>query len=213
MKIGQITSHGLKKWLQGHNALRLRLWKSCILISLSHGLCCAGLRKEGLHQLLHRIGADIRRFAKSPAHITHETTVQLCQRLQISVPLSLVQDAWISTFGRLRSTRDGLDQSGFLRNINLDRIQRAMSVFEPLPKTSTDDQDFFACPYCDINPLMYIDACRNGTKHISCTNVSSHSEMRKEVDQNVPTAPNALPPGRPCDSHSTRSLFSILSQT
>ena len=119
----------------------------------------------------------------------------------------------ISTFGRLRSTRDGLDQSGFLRNINLDRIQRAMSVFEPLPKTSTDDQDFFACPYCDINPLMYIDTCRNGTKHISCTNVSSHSEMRKEVDQNVPTAPNALPPGRPCDSHSTRSLFSILSQT
>ena len=154
MHLSQTTNLRLKKWLCGRNGLttrdRLQLWQTCVQTSLSHGLCSAGLRQDGLQQLIHRLSADIRRIAPSPAHITHETTEDLCARLRIPTPLSYLQDSWLGTFGRLRSTRAALDSTDFLHFLDLDKVQRRiMKAFEVLPKPSSQDLDaVFPCPYC-----------------------------------------------------------------
>ena len=154
MQLSQTTNLRLKKWLCGRNGLttrdRLHLWQTCVQTSLCHGLCSAGLRQDGLQQLTHRLSADIRRVARSPAHITHETTADLCAPLHIPAPMRLLQDSWLGTFRRLRSTRVSLDPTDFLWILDLDKVQqRVMKVFEALPKSTPQDTDaVFSCPYC-----------------------------------------------------------------
>jgi len=56
-----------------------------------HGLDCTGLSQKGPELLRKHVSKQARLLAKSPSHITHETSRALLQRLSIPDPVCDLQ--------------------------------------------------------------------------------------------------------------------------
>ena len=66
--------------------LKLRVWNLCVFSIMRYSLCQVGLPSTGpllLRQAVHR---QVRLIAKSPAHIWHESSEHLLQRLSVVDP-------------------------------------------------------------------------------------------------------------------------------
>ena len=66
--------------------LKLRVWNLCVFSIMRYSLCQVGLPSTGpllLRQAVHR---QVRLIAKSPAHIWHESSEHLLQRLSVIDP-------------------------------------------------------------------------------------------------------------------------------
>ena len=112
LHIGRIAFLRLRPWLlKRHSyplALRLQLWQTCIRSSCLHGLQATGLTTSGLQKLHRHLIADLRRIARSPSHITHESTIDLLQRLHLPLPIVHLQEHWQQQYERLHLRWQGL---------------------------------------------------------------------------------------------------------
>ena len=66
---------------------RVRLYSACIRSSLTYSLHAVGYTHAVLHKLDQADARFLRAVAKSPSHLTHESTVALHKRLHIASPL------------------------------------------------------------------------------------------------------------------------------
>ena len=71
---------------------RLSLYLSCVRSSLIFGLHATGLNEAVLRRLESTDSRHLRALARSPSHITHESTAALRKRLQASSPATASQE-------------------------------------------------------------------------------------------------------------------------
>ena len=123
LHIGRIAFLRLRPWLLKRHSypldLRLQLWQACIRSSCLHGLQATGLTPGGLQKLHRHLVADLRRIARSPSHITHETTADLLQRLNVPMPLVHLQEHWHQQYERFQIRWQGLPTGDFLLNFDM----------------------------------------------------------------------------------------------
>ena len=90
LHIGCVTFLRLRAWLLKRHtypiALRLRLWQTCVKSSYVYGLQAVGMTAKGALPLHQHFVADIRSIARSPSHITFESTNALFARLNLDLP-------------------------------------------------------------------------------------------------------------------------------
>ena len=79
------TFHRLHRLLTSKalpTSTRVRLWQACVGSVLLYSLPSIGLDAQTAHKLRTQVTKQLRRVAKSPAHVTHESNQQLQSRLQ-----------------------------------------------------------------------------------------------------------------------------------
>ena len=85
--VGRLTYARLRAFFQRRHAFslgsRVRLWTSCVRASYVYGLSACGLTPNGVELLERTCITDLRRIARSPSHITHETSEALRSRLNV----------------------------------------------------------------------------------------------------------------------------------
>ena len=80
------TFHRLHRLLTSKalpTSTRVRLWRACVGSVLLYSLPSVGLDAQSAHKLRTQVIKQLRRVAKSPAHVTHESNQQLQHRLQV----------------------------------------------------------------------------------------------------------------------------------
>ena len=90
LNMGRANKHRLLKILHASGLslkYRVRLYEACIRSSLMYGLHAVGLTQPVLHKLDQADSRFLRAVAKSPSHLTHESTSALRKRLRIKSPL------------------------------------------------------------------------------------------------------------------------------
>ena len=198
LKIGRTAFLRLRPWLLQRHAfplkLRIRLWQTCIQTACLYGLYATGLTAAGALKLHRHLACDIRRIARSPSFVTHEPTVDLCQRLSLSMPLQHVQELWTQCHERQCSRGTGLAPNDFVALFDYQaHHQYVMQVFQ-----HTDNPtfvDILLCPYCDFSTQQP-------------TNLTTH--LRKihhtatDVNQFIPLRDAAA--GHPQCTHCSRRL-------
>ena len=164
LQIGRTAFVRLRPWLtQRHSfplALRIKLWVTCVRTACSHGLQATGLTPSGALKLHRHFVGDLRRIAKSPNHITHETTTDLCARLRVLLPLHHLQDFWQQQHDRALRTWQGLPSTDFLCTFDLlAHHAHTMQVF--YTNNPMDMTDIQLCPYCDYTTIYQSQLTRH----------------------------------------------------
>ena len=131
--------------------LCLQLWSTCVRSSCIHGLQAAGLTSTGATRLHRHFIADLRRIARSPSHLTHESTFDLLSRLNMEFPLVHLKALWTSAHERRRAKWQALAPNDFLRVFNLqEHFERNMEAFEQsMPHANLTDIQL--CPHCSFS--------------------------------------------------------------
>ena len=156
LQIGRTAFVRLRPWLvQRHTfplKLRIGLWVSCIRSACLHGLQATGLTPAGALRLHRHFASDIRRIAKSPSYVTHETTADLFCRLNLPLPLIHLQDFWQQQHDRAHGRWEGLAPNDILHSFDMHaHHQHIMHVFQL--DDSVDMTDMRLCPYCDFTTM------------------------------------------------------------
>ena len=98
LRVGRVTFLRLRPWLVKRHTypltLRLNLWQTCVKSSYVYGLQAVGLTPRGALRLHQQSVADIRSIARSPSHVTFESTLTLFNRLGMDLPLVGLQTLW-----------------------------------------------------------------------------------------------------------------------
>ena len=117
----------------------------------SHGLYAAGLTPSGAIRLHRHFIADLRRIARSPSHLTHESTSNLLQKLQFEFPLVQLQAQWNSSYERRQQKWTGLASDDFLREFDLhEHHAHVMQSFDQsMPHANL--LDIQLCPHCTFS--------------------------------------------------------------
>ena len=71
-------------------AMRIRLWKACVLSTGLHGLVLLPMAQAQVLQVRRTFVKQLRNIARSPVHISREKTSSLLQRLQVEDPIQLL---------------------------------------------------------------------------------------------------------------------------
>ena len=155
LRIGRATFLRLRPWLlQRHTyplAMRLKLWETCVRSSCLHSLQAVGITQKGALRLHQRFLADLRQIARSPSHITHESSEALCSRLGISLPLPGLIDLWTQQYERRCEKWAGLSTDDFLCTFDIHAhhalVMQACTPSLPYVELS----EIQLCPYCDFS--------------------------------------------------------------
>ena len=118
----------------------------CVRSASLHGLPATGVTSQRLHR---RFVAHIRRIAKSPSYMTHESTEALCLRLGIEIPCMHLQETWQQQYDRLHATWQGLSSDDFLRTFDLHKHQHhVMQTF--VKQDRPQFVDVHLCPFSTL---------------------------------------------------------------
>ena len=155
LKVGRATFLRLRAWLLRRHtyplALRIQLWVCCVRASYLYGLQAVGLTQRGLNRLHRRFVSEIRSIARSPSHITHESTAALCARLGLPLPTDHLRAVWQHQYERRCTKWEGLQSDDFLAPFDIhEHYKQLMQVFEhSTPAAALDEVQL--CPYCDFS--------------------------------------------------------------
>ena len=157
LHIGRATFLRLRPWLlQRHTyplALRVKLWETCVRTSCLHSLQAVGITSRGAQRLHQRFLADLRQIARSPSHITHESSVDLCVRLGLQLPLTGLAELWKTQYEQRCIKWEGLESSNFLKQFDHHaHHSRIMQVFDQ-SKPNVTLSEIELCPYCDFSTM------------------------------------------------------------
>ena len=166
LQIGKTAFLRLRPWLLKRHTyplpLRVQLWLTCIRSSYLHGLQAVGLSSKGAQQLQRRFLTEHRQIARSPSHITHESSTDLCARLGIALPLQGLATLWTQQYVNKCSKWEGLASDDVLHDIDIHQHHnRVMQAFDQaLPPAALSDVQL--CPYCDFSTQFQTQL----TKHL-----------------------------------------------
>ena len=152
LQIGKTAFLRLRPWLLKRHTyplpLRVQLWLTCIRSSYLHGLQAVGLSSKGAQQLQRRFLTELRQIARSPSHITHESSTDLCARLGIALPLQGLATLWTQQYVNKCSKWEGLASDDVLHDIDIHQHHnRVMQAFDQaLPPAALSD----VCPAVSI---------------------------------------------------------------
>ena len=171
---------------------RLSLYLSCVRSSLIFGLHATGLNEAVLRRLEATDSRHLRALARSPSHITHESTTALRKRLQTSSPATALQELLQR---RIAGCQDA--QGKAVMQVHLNQLQRILGHSVTSTQESTElglgklvpchaDQQV-ACPICGLYfPGMRIMLSRKARQHKSAPhNTNTNSTV---ATSNMPTA-------------------------
>ena len=170
LHISRVTFLRLRPLLTGRKALplhlRVRLWVACIQSSSLHGLDATGLTPTGCGILHRRFTRDIRQLARSPSHITHETTAQVFERLGLPLPLEHVHRTWSKRASKRREFLEGLTAFDFLLNFDFSRHYQAVLATVQEATSSPAQMQELMCSYCEhVAPTQSALTRHLHTKH------------------------------------------------
>ena len=194
LHISRVTFLRLRPVLTGRKALplalRLRLWIACIRSSALHGLEAAGLTSAGSQQLHRRFVKDLRNIARSPSHITRETTQALFQRLGIPLPLEHLISTWKQNAARKAEHLAGLTTFDFLARFDFSsHYAKILHVLEADAQQPAPAQDLF-CMYCHfVTETQTFQMLRDAWQgHPQCRHCNrkfpSLRNLRRHISQN-----------------------------
>ena len=155
LNVGRAAFLRLRAWLlQRHTyplKLRVQLWLTCVRSSCLHGLQAVGLTPLGAQRLHRRFVSDLRQIARSPSHITKETTLDLFQRLGLPLPLEHLKHLWRQQYESRCHKWEGLCDDDFMKPFEFH--QSYLTLMQALdqsmaPAVLTEVQ---LCPYCDFS--------------------------------------------------------------
>ena len=98
----------LRKWWGSKFPLkqRLKLWYQTIWPTLTYGICDVGCTARGLQRLSSLALRQLRRLARSPIHLEHESHMSFCKRLKIQHPAdhicTLVYQTWARRLDKMQ---------------------------------------------------------------------------------------------------------------
>ena len=155
LHVSKVTFLRLRPWLlQRHTYpmhLRVKLWETCVKSSCLHSLQAVGITQKGALRLHQRFLGDLRQIARSPSHVTHETSIALCNRLGLDLPLSGLAALYTRQHAQRCLKWEGLPTHDFLRSFDI-HIHHAlvMQAFDQsMPKAELSEVHL--CPYCDFS--------------------------------------------------------------
>ena len=85
-------------------ALKIKLFNVMVIPVFSYGVCSGGLSDKGAYLLRKEVMRCLRRLAKSPAHITHESDACLLSRLGVLHPHLRIQVSCCQLLRRMMQT-------------------------------------------------------------------------------------------------------------
>ena len=98
----------LKKFLHSRVltlATRVRMWLTCIWTSLTYSLVTVGVTPASTAKLRGVVATHWRAIARSPRHLTGETTTSLQTRLGLRDPMDLLLELSVAFVNRLHAVR------------------------------------------------------------------------------------------------------------
>ena len=102
--LAKATHSRLRCVLHAHRTLtithRIRLWRATVWPCLAYGLEVCGLSDEQHAQVQTLVLKHLRGIARCPAHITHESDVDLLARVHVPSPRDALRKTFESAFGR-----------------------------------------------------------------------------------------------------------------
>ena len=159
---------------------KLAIWRACVYATLMHGLDSTGLASTGPALLRKHVSKQVRRIAKSPSHITHETSSDLLLRHDISDP---VADLFRRVNTRITKARAGpisLLQPARVHkrwSLLLHEITNHQPWHDPgqsaLSRTATTS---FQTTLCEVRP---------GTRAVACPICGVYFHSLKTMKQHV----------------------------
>ena len=154
---------------------RVRLYQACLRSSMLYGQHAVGITTAVLRRLEAADARHLRGVARSPAHLTHESSVHLRQRLRISSPQQALQQLLQR---RATNSRDGPSRERFKVLLAWLRDQPPMDVHDPSKLLQpVDSHRHIACDIC-------------GQYFGSMQHLMSH-HARKHPEAEFPAAPGA----------------------
>ena len=96
--------HVFLKHAQVPLSRRIQLWQACIWSIMQHGLSAIGADMIGAKLLVSQVSRQLRMVARSPAHVSHETSAALFTRLRIQTPLLQLRQASLQRIERSRQS-------------------------------------------------------------------------------------------------------------
>ena len=154
LHISRVTFLRLRTLLTGHRALplalRVRIWQACIRSSCLYGLEASGLTPGGCQRLHRRFAKDLRQLARSPSHLTRETTSEVCARLQVPEPLPHLVHTLHQRLATHDSAAAGLDQRDFLVRFDFQAHYSSQIALVQAAMSRPATTEEFECPYCQF---------------------------------------------------------------
>ena len=106
LSVGKERYRQLHKVLNSRKVLgrshRLNIWFTCIWSSMQYGLIASGVLATGLKELQTVMMKHVRAISAMPAHLTHVSDSELCSKLGISLPGTMLLRSVETTRTRLR---------------------------------------------------------------------------------------------------------------
>ena len=182
---------------------RLSLYLSCVRSSLIFGLHATGLNEAVLRRLEATDSRHLRALARSPSHITHESTTALRKRLQTSSPATALQELLQR---RISSCQDA--QGKATMQVHLNQLQRVLGCSVTGTQEATalglgklvpcHAEQQVACPICGLYfPGMRIMLSHKARQHKSAPN---------NTNTNSTAATSSMTTARDYTSHTVEGL-------
>ncbi|CAE7235660.1 Pol, partial [Symbiodinium sp. CCMP2456] len=126
---------------------RTRLYRACVVSSLLYGLHAVGVTTQMLRDIEASDSRALRAIARSPAHLYHESTVKLRQRLQVESPTAILCKLLKK---RCRVCADHEHRQWFQEQ--LDFLEHSPSDALPTPEVHLAPDGFpgVPCPDCGM---------------------------------------------------------------
>ena len=146
----------LQKWLcsrqRAHLALRLRLFKTCVLPCITYGLMYMGLTHQGIQQLCIQITAMYRRVIGNKAHVTGMTHADFNQHYHLSAPAAILNDLWHQALTGLTNALTQTPAHDIIHQTCWGALHRTRSSLDRLgsgPVCELLPPQALTCPHCD----------------------------------------------------------------
>ena len=186
---------------------RVRLYRACVVSSQLYGLHATGVNAQILRELEAADARGLRAIARSPAHLYHESTTKLRQRLKVDSPTSTLRlilqrrcsnvvdlqlKAWFESEQR-RSLDEGWTLTGKSQELHLTP--------EGIPGV--------ACPDCGITfvnrrHMLSHQARKHRPDTDTCNSVNIAKTTKRTGEWYMQHAANGMPQCRHCCQKFTR---------
>ena len=127
-------------------ALRLKLWTTCLPAVLTYGLHTLALTDKHIDQLQAACARQLRALARSPSHLSHETTAALLSRLKVKTVKQILSQAQ----DRLLVNLETLEAEGSIFPHTTQWLRDNISVFSQAaqPHALTSPPVSYTCDRC-----------------------------------------------------------------
>ena len=170
--LAKATHSRLRCVLHAHRTLtithRIRLWRATVWPCLAYGLEVCGLSDEQHAQVQTLVLKHLRGIARCPAHITHESDIDLLARVHVPSPRDALRKTFESAFGRQEP--DDPHVLPYDHEWNLHLASRLKPVSTPALASSSTCPE--SPPQSDAVPLS-TPTLTHPTAHSTATGVPS----------------------------------------